>query len=121
WVARLLCEDSPERAIGILDIWVNNKRFREVFYKTIDEINELSDDDALSTLLELKRPKTYIRGTKDNQLDVDVVLTLDTGINVSANALVDSSCTGACIDRGFVEAKGINTHVVARPIPIYNA
>ncbi|KAF9255879.1 hypothetical protein L218DRAFT_883018 [Marasmius fiardii PR-910] len=112
-VARLLCEDPPERAIRILDIWVNNKRFLEVSYKTIDEINELLDHDALSALLELKRLKTYICGTKGNQLDVDNVLTLDMGINVLANTLVDSSCTGACIVHGFVEAKGINTRAVA--------
>ena len=34
---------------------------------------------------------------------------------------MDSGCTGSSIDSGFVQAKGLNTHPLPRPIPVYNA
>ncbi|KAG2073475.1 hypothetical protein BDR04DRAFT_980960, partial [Suillus decipiens] len=35
--------------------------------------------------------------------------------------LLDCGCTGSSIDAGFVRANGLNTHKLARPIPVYNA
>src|SRR4051794_7153204 len=35
--------------------------------------------------------------------------------------LLDSGCTGSCIDKGFVRAKGITMNKIPQPIPAHNA
>jgi hypothetical protein len=46
---------------------------------------------------------------------------LDDRRTFAVTALIDSGCTGNCIDSGFVTARNIATKKVARPIPIYGA
>jgi len=46
---------------------------------------------------------------------------LDDGRTFAATTLIDSRCTGNCIDSGFVTAQNIAMKKVARPIPIYGA
>ena len=40
---------------------------------------------------------------------------------VTVNALLDSGCTGSCIDEDFVRQNDIRTRKTALPIPVYNA
>ncbi|EGO20325.1 hypothetical protein SERLADRAFT_352231 [Serpula lacrymans var. lacrymans S7.9] len=37
------------------------------------------------------------------------------------DALLDSGCTGSCIDSRFVEEQGYERQRIPRPIPVYNA
>ena len=60
WVVQRLAEEKPERTIGILSLWVNPARQAEVTKETIDEINQLSDQEAVEALEELQRGKQYI-------------------------------------------------------------
>ena len=53
WVAQRLVEEKPERTIGILSLWVNPAQQAEVTKETINEINQLSDQDAVEALEEL--------------------------------------------------------------------
>ena len=53
WVTQRLAEEKPERTIGILSLWVNPTRQAEVTEETINEINQLSDQDAVEALEEL--------------------------------------------------------------------
>ena len=47
--------------------------------------------------------------------------TLDDGHILRIIALLDSGCTGSCIDREFVRKNNIQTKKVPLPIPVYNA
>ena len=61
WVAQRVAEEKPEQWVGILRLWVNTKRLVEATNKTIEEINNLSDEDAETALNEMRCPKKFIR------------------------------------------------------------
>ena len=122
WVAQRLAEEKPERMKGILSLWVNPARQAEVTEKMIDEINQLSDQEAVEALEELQHGKQYIRRTGGQQMDVPVQLQMvDDRWLFATKALLDSGCTGLAMNKKFVEKHSISTKKVARPIPIYNA
>lgn len=122
WVAQRLAEESPERAKAILAVWTNAKRSAEVTEETIAQINRLSDEEAVAALKELRRPKQFIRGIGQQQMDVPVIVqTLEDGTSISAKGLLDSGCTGSCIDCKFMEKHNLQTKKAARPVPVYNA
>jgi hypothetical protein len=80
WVAQRLAEAKEEQQIGILSAWVHTQRKAEVTQETIEEINNLSDEDTVDALKELKLPKRYIRKQGQSQMDISVHLqTLDSG------------------------------------------
>ena len=82
----------------------------------------MEDDEALQAVYELKSRRKYIRGTKGRELKVPAMLqTLDSLDQFQVTGLIDSGCTGSCIDRKFVEKNGIQTNRLYVPIPIYNA
>jgi len=54
WVAQRLAEAKEEQRIGILSTWVHNQRQAEVTQETIEEINNLSDKDAVEALNKLR-------------------------------------------------------------------
>jgi hypothetical protein len=88
----------------------------------VNEIVALGCNDAVAALEELHQPKRFIRGSKGNQMDLDIQLrTIDDQRMFHVKALLDCGCTGNCIDSGFVKAKGIKTYKVPRAIPVYNA
>jgi hypothetical protein len=54
-------------------------------------------------------------------MDVPVHLqTLDSGSIFQLRALLDSGCTGSCIDKEFIRKNDIRTRKIPRPIPVYN-
>jgi hypothetical protein len=56
------------------------------------------------------------------QLDLPVIIeTTDDNRRFPIKALVDSGCTGSTIDRKFVEENGINTQLMPKPVPVFNA
>jgi len=74
-------------------------------HKTIAELNALLDDNIILTLNKLKEPKKYIRGTGGQQLNVKTqIQMLDDRRTFAVTTLIDSGCTGNCIDSGFVTA-----------------
>jgi len=81
------------------------------------------DEVAVRALLELAKPRKYVRGRTDGrQLDLELTLgTLDDRRNFRVNALLDSGCTGSCIDRTFVKENGINTEKLPILVMVYNA
>jgi len=122
WVAQRLVEAKEEQQIGILSTWVHNQRQAEVTQETIEEINNLSDQDAVEALNELRMPRRYIRKQGQSQMNISVLLqALSDGNAFRLKALLDSGCTGSCIDKEFVKKNDIRTKKVPRPIPVYNA
>ncbi|PFH45415.1 hypothetical protein AMATHDRAFT_100395, partial [Amanita thiersii Skay4041] len=45
---------------------------------------------------------------------------LDTGMRLSATALLDSGATGLFLDKKYVEHHNLNTKKLPRAIPVYN-
>jgi transposase InsO family protein len=123
WFAHRFRDQPYERAIGLLRTAVHSKRHLEATREVLEQLNALSLDEATEAISELRGPKRYIRGSQGgNSLLMSAALTtIDDRRTFGTRALIDSGCTGSTIDAGFVAAKGINTHKLARPIPVYNA
>jgi hypothetical protein len=80
WVTQRLAESPQEQRKGILGLWVHPKRQAEVTDETIEEINALSDEDAMEALKELRRPIQYIRKQGGQQMNFEARLqTLEDG------------------------------------------
>ena len=50
-----------------------------------------------------------------------IVKTVDTLESFPMKALIDSGCTGSCINKEFVEKHRINLTPLPKPIPVFNA
>ena len=123
WVTQQLHESKINTAIGILASWTHPKRWLEVTEATIAELNQLPDDLAVDALKELKGPKKYIQGIGGMKLEMHVILETneDSSCVFKTKALLNSGCTGSCINRSFVKEHNLPTIKLARPIPVYNA
>ena len=72
---------------------------------------------------ERRLPKKYVVSAipSVNSLDLKVEIeTLDSGILISTNSLVDSGAEGMFLDSTWVHANNINTKKLHTPIPVYN-
>ena len=125
WAARRLKEDKlPESALAVLRCWTHNRRLREVTYELVDTLNDMNDEHVIQALYELAQPMHYVRSAgRKRQTTLSVVLqTMEfPRRSLPVNALLDSGCTGSCIDEDFVRRNGISTRKTALPIPVYNA
>ncbi|TFK35864.1 hypothetical protein BDQ12DRAFT_566229, partial [Crucibulum laeve] len=125
WTARQLKVHKPETAIGIFNIWIHKKWSKEVSDKTVKELNKLTDKEVIEALNELRQPKKYIWEMNGQQMDLELIAqSIDDKQKFKINALLDSDCTGSCIDTcdaTFAKENGINTYKYPRPIPVYNA
>ena len=74
WVTQQLAEEKPEQRIGILRLWVNTKRQAEATEETIEEINDLSDEDAEIALNELRHPKQFVQRQGSMQMNLSIQL-----------------------------------------------
>jgi hypothetical protein len=66
--------------------------------------------------------KIHIR-TAQLKIQTEVQLqvkTLDTGVQISLSALLDSGATGLFLDTKFVKEQNLNTRKLPKPIPVYN-
>ena len=123
WVAQRLDDPDPHVVRGILMAWVHPKRQSEVTDDEVERIRSLLDKEAVAAISEMSEPKKYIRGRHDGkQLDLDLIIgTLDDRQNFRVKALLDSGCTGSCVDTKWVKRNNINTRKLPLPIPVYNA
>ncbi|KAF8833423.1 hypothetical protein BDN67DRAFT_869654, partial [Paxillus ammoniavirescens] len=121
WYAQRLRDQKPDRAIALLRTLTHSHHQLEATTDVLTQLNQLSLEDAANAIQELRGPKRFIRGVGNSLLLTAQLSTLDDQREFSLKALVDSGCTGSSIDTGFVQAKGINTQPLPRPIPVYNA
>ena len=107
-VARL--RDSPSCAIPLLRSWSHSRRFREINPMTVQQINALPMDKAITALMELKKPRIYVRGSRGSKLTLkSTIMTLDTRDEKVVEALIDSGCEGSCIDVKYVREHNLST------------
>ena len=102
WAARRIQEDKPEMAIAILRNWVHNRRSREATHEMLATLNGMDDDKVVQALSELKQPYLYVRsaGRREQTLLPVVLHTREfPRRDIAVQALLDSGCTGSCIDK----------------------
>ena len=124
WAARRIQEDKPESAIAILRNWTHNLRHREATHEMLATLNDMDVDTVVQVLRELRSPMHYVRSSGQRQQTTLPVVLHTMGFprrQVTVNALLDSGCTGSCIDEDFVRQNDIRTRKTALPIPVYNA
>jgi len=121
WLLQRLQEDPQENSIALLHTWIHRTRHQEVSSDLIAEINELSTEDALTEVKNLREPKRYIQGTGGNKLTMRVILSTNDDQTLETDALLDSGSTGSCINKKYVDEHHIPTRKLPRPIPVYNA
>ena len=101
-------------AIRDLKTYARKDREIEIGEQTIKDINSLPEQDALWYIRNLRNKPRQVRATGRNQMDVSgVVITMDTLSRHSIKALIDSGCTGSCINEDFVKKHNLNTVKVA--------
>jgi len=109
-------------AIAILATWTHKFWWVEVTNETITQINQLPDEHVVEAINELRCPQTKVQGTHGNKLKIPVILTIfDKKTTFECNTLLNSGCTGSCINKDFVKNNNIITKKLPRPIPVYNA
>ena len=61
----------------------------------------------------------YIWSSTGRQLDLFLTIKTDQGF-IDAHALINSRCTGSCIDSGFVKNNRIKTYPFKNLFPVFN-
>ena len=79
-------------------------------------------EDAEVAVGTLKEPICFVKGGREKQLTLPVtIIRLDNNSWIDTQALIDSGCTGSCINQQFVINHKILTKWMPLIIPVYNA
>ena len=101
---------------------MNYKRHQEIDDGLVNHLQTLSKEQLKEAIKELGGQKRYVRGSKGNQLAIPVILqTEDMVKQFTATGLIDSGCTGSCIDVDLIRQHNIPTKKLKVPLPVYNA
>ena len=121
-MVRRIADQETSIAMRDLKTYVRKDREEEITKETIKELNELKEEDALWYIKNLREKPRQVRGTGKNQMDIQgVMTTTDTHEKFTVKALIDSGCTGSCINEEFVTKHKMNLTALPKPIPVYNA
>ena len=97
------------------------ERREEVTDKLVEFICQLSAEDVEVVVGTLKEPICFIKRGREKQLTLPVtVIRLDNNSQTDTRALIDSGCTGSCINQQFVVNHKILTKQMPLAIPVYN-
>ena len=78
--------------------------------------------EAQFTLHKLQqKPRFMQRKRSQNTFEVKANIQTPAGKACKILTLLDSGCTGTTMDQQFAKEKGLETHKLPRPIPVYNA
>ena len=81
----------------------------------------MTDLEAQFTLCELQQKLRFMQRKRfQNAFEVKVNIQIPAGEACKILALLDSGCTGTTMDQQFAKEKGLETHKLPRPIPVYN-
>ncbi len=110
WMVRRIWEQKEEMAVQCLRQWTHKTRENKATKETVEALNKMKEEDALWYLLNMKMKERYIQGRGKNQITMTgVITTLDTFDRHKVEILVDSGCTGSCINEQFVKEHNLNT------------
>ena len=92
-----------------LKVWVHESQKEEILPNLVKDLVTMTRDEQKIYLNYLRKPK-IIRTTGKRQMDLPVTIhTLDTLESLNVKALLDSGCTGSCINSKFIKRNNINT------------
>ena len=115
-VRRIQDQPSPI-AIRDLKTFIRKDREEEITEETIKELNGLEENQTLWYIQNLRTKPRQVRATGKNQMDVSgIVKMIDTLESFQMKALIDSGCTGSCINEEFTET---HTSIQHRWVPEY--
>src|SRR4051812_44626641 len=104
---------SNKKAVLLLECWVPKHRKPKATEKMVVELKMLKLQSTIQALIELRNSKVYKKGPMKNEHKISGrIITMDDQRMFQVQMLLDSSCTGSCIDEGFVRAKGITTNKI---------
>ena len=70
----------------------------------------------------LKCNKKFVRGTKGQDLKLNVIIeNIKNNNQITANTLLDSGAMGSCVNRDFVEHHNLTIQKLPIRMPVYNA
>ena len=122
WVLRRIKEQTTSRALTDLTTYTKKGKRKELTEDVIQELRGMSKEDAIWYINLLHSEPKRVIATGKHQMDLKgSIQRTDTGEQISIKALLDSRCTGSCIDETFVDKHGIETRELPKPIPVYNA
>ena len=101
--------------------FVHDSRTEEVSPRLIQQLREMTDLEAQFILHELQqKPRFMQRKRSQNVFKVKANIQTPAGEACNILALLDSGCTGTTMDQQFAKERGLETHKLPRPIPVYN-
>ena len=119
WIARRIKEENKSKAVKILKIWAHLFQKDNCSTTLVQELNWLTDSDAILALKTVK--------IKKQQLDIKIQLTTLNTIEeftieeFTLTALINSGCTNLYINWTFIKEEKINIQKYKNPILSYNA
>ena len=122
WMVQRIREDSDSQVRPVLLSLIPEGRREEVTDELLGEIRRMGKEDAEVAVGMMREPIRFVKGGRGRQLTVPVTVTrLDNSSRIGTRALVDSGCTGSCINQRFVIDYQIPTRKTPLAIPVYNA
>ena len=122
WVKKVVDQDDQIRSLKHMQSFIHDSRTEEVSPRLIQQLREMTDLEAQFTLRELQqKPRFMQRKRSQNAFKVKANIQTPAGEVCKILALLDSGCTGTTMDQQFTKEKGLETHKLPRPIPVYNA
>ena len=115
-------EQTTSQALADLTTYTKKGKRKELTEDVIRELKGMTQEDAVWYINLLHSEPKRVIATGKHQMDLKgSIQRTDTGEQISIKALLDSGCTGSCIDETFVDKHGIETRELPKPIPVYNA
>ena len=122
WVFRRIKEQTTNQVLADLMTYTKKGKRKGLTENTIQELRRMTKEDAVwyINLLPSEPKRVITMGKRQMDLKGSIQKT-DTGEQISIKALLNSGCTGSCINETFVDKHGIETRELPKPIPVYNA
>ena len=121
WVVRRIKEDSNNQVQLVLLSLVCKERREEMMDELVEFIHQLSAENVEIAVGTLKKLIHFVKGGRGKQLTFPViVIRLDNNSQTDTQVLVDSGCTGSCINQQFVINHKIPTKWMPLAILVYN-
>ena len=113
-----------QRNIHHLKTFVYNSRMIEVSLDLVEDLWQMSSEDAYWTLKDLQGPPRFKKASprkSHNSLELPTIITTNNETRIETKSLIDSSCTRSSIYKDFVAKYGIQTHNLPCLLKVYNA
>ena len=121
WIKKVVDQDDLIKSLKHVRSFIHDSWTEEVSPRLVRQLREMTDLEAQFTLCELQqKPRFMQRKRSQNAFEVKVNIQTPAGEMCKVLALLDLGCTGTTMDQQFAKEKGLETHKLPQPIPVYN-